>query len=388
MDNVVAVLEHSNRIRRINLMWFITSQTDNEKVWAAMQVPFPELTALTLVSRSETASFLPDSFLGGSAPRLRSLELYAIPFPGLPSLLVSATHLVILIIVNIPHSGYFSPEAMVTCLSVLTSLENLSLRFKSPQSCPQETRRPPPPTRSILPFLRDFCFQGTHEYLEDLVAGIDAPRCNRFSTSFFNDIDFDTPQLMQFISRTQSFKAFKIVHVVFDSHIAWVELQSQADNSEEVKVEVSCTVSDGQLSFLAQICASLPFFSTTENLYIHELPLSHLDWKDDIENAEWLDLLRPFTAVKDLYLSNQFGPHIAGALQELTGGRTTDVLPTLQNLFLEWFQQLGSDQEIEGNRQFISARQLTNRPVAISVWDRTSRSVWWTSPVHKAYRSQ
>jgi len=188
---------------------------------------------------------------------------------------------------------------------------------------------------------------------------------------FFNDIDFDTPQLMQFISRTRTFKAFNIVHVVFDSHFAWVELQSQASNREEDVLEVSCRVPDGQLSFLAQICTSLSLLLTTENLYIHEHLSSQLDWNDDIENAVWLDLLRPFTAVKDLYLSKQFVPRIAPALQELAGGRTTDLLPTVQNIFLEGFQPSGLDQEIEGIGQFISARQLTNRPVAISVWRRT-----------------
>jgi len=194
---------------------------------------------------------------------------------------------------------------------------------------------------------------------------------------FFNDIDFDTPRLMEFISRTQTFKALDIVHVTFHGHAAWVELQSQTYNfdHEEVIVGVSCRVPDGQLSFLAQICTSLPLFSTTENLYIHEPEhlFSPLDWKDDIENAEWLELLRPFTAVKDLYLDKKFAPYIARALQELTGGRTTDVLPSVKNLFLEGFQRPGSDQEIEGIRQFISARQLINRSVAIPVWERTSR---------------
>ncbi len=376
VDNVVAVLEHSNRIRQINLRCLSTSQTENENVWAAMQVPFPELPGLRLESDSETAPFLPDSFLGGSAPRLRHLELYSIPFPGLPNLLLSVTRLVTLRLSDIPHSAYLSPEAMVTCLSVLTSLETLYLEFESPQSSPDQVTRPqPPPTRSTLPALREFRFKGTYEYLEDLVAGIDAPRCHRFLTWFFNDIDFDTPQLMEFISRTQTFKALNIVHVTFHGHAVWVKLQSQTYNLEEVKVGVSCRVPDGQLSFLAQICTSLPLFSTTENLYIHEPEhlFSPLDWKDDIENAEWLELLRPFTAVKDLYLDKKFAPYIARALQELTGGRTTDVLPSVKNLFLEGFQPSGSDQGIEGIRQFISARQLTNHPVAISVWERTSR---------------
>jgi hypothetical protein len=107
-----------------------------------------------------------------------------------------------------------------------------------------------------------------------------------------------------------------------------------------------------------------------ENLYIYEYLHSRSLWKDDIENTEWLDLLFLFTAVKNLYLSKQFSPRIARALQELTGGRATEVLPALQNVLLEGFQP--SEPVQEGIARFISARQLTNHPVAISVWDRFS----------------
>ena len=58
---------------------------------------------------------------------LQDLYLTRIEFPGLPKLLLSVTHLVRLTLWDIPHSGYFSPEAMVTCLSVLTRLEKLRI---------------------------------------------------------------------------------------------------------------------------------------------------------------------------------------------------------------------------------------------------------------------
>src|SRR5713226_475389 len=90
--DLTSVLEHSrNRIRQISLVprtlttpQVATSQI--EKVWAAMQVPFPELTVLTLDlqhSPSETVTVHPDTFLGGSAPRLRFLTFNGIPFPRL-----------------------------------------------------------------------------------------------------------------------------------------------------------------------------------------------------------------------------------------------------------------------------------------------------------------
>ena len=121
---------------------------------------------------------LPDSFLGGSAPRLRLLALGAIPFPGLTNLLLSVTHLVSLYLQDIPHSGYFSPEAMATCLSMLTSLEALQLEFESPQSCPdQENRRSPPPTRSILPALTSFWFKGSTNIWRTLCIPLDSICC-------------------------------------------------------------------------------------------------------------------------------------------------------------------------------------------------------------------
>jgi hypothetical protein len=369
MDNVIALLEHSDRICQINVSCDDTTP-QIEKLWTAMQMPFPDLAALCLLFGRWPV--LPDSFLGGSAPRLRFLVLHGTPFPGLPNLLLSATHLVHLWLVDIPHSGYISPEAMATCLSILTSLKTLHLAFESPQSCPdQETRRLPPPTRSVLPALTEIYFKGVNEYLEDLVSWIDSPRLNLLSTTFVNDIDFNSPELNQFISRTPTFGAYNEARLIFGGREALVKLQSHAELSDRrmVEVKVLCQVSDWQLSSLAQICTlSLHLLLTMENLYIHEDLNSPLNWKDDIENTEWLDLLLPFTAVKNLYLSKQFSRHIAPALQELTGRRTTEVLPALQNVLLEGFQR--SEPVQEGIAQFISARQLTNRPVAISVWER------------------
>ena len=128
---------------------------------------FPELASLYLsVEDLSYGPLIPDSFLGGSAPRLRYLSLISIPFLRLPDLLLSATHLVSLSLLNIHHSEYILPETMATCLSVLTSLESLRLGFEPSQSSPdQESRRSPLPTRSVLPALEGFSFKGVNGYL-------------------------------------------------------------------------------------------------------------------------------------------------------------------------------------------------------------------------------
>ena len=204
VDNIIAALECSDRVYRIFLIWGLGFDSKMSDIFmGAMQQPFPELTYLALMSSDKTMAVVPDSFLGGSTPRLEYLNLLGIPFPGLPKLLLSTTHLVTLHLYNIPHSGYISPDRVVAALSTLTSLESLWLQFESPRSCPdQASRRPSPKTRSVLPGLTDFNFKGVSEYLDDLVARIDAPQLNSLDITFFNDIVFDTPQLVRFISHT------------------------------------------------------------------------------------------------------------------------------------------------------------------------------------------
>jgi hypothetical protein len=85
---------------------------------------------------------VPALFLGESAPRLHTPFLDWIPFPGLPKLLLSTTHLVRLDLRRVPHSGYISPEAMVTCLAASIRLEILVIKFES-TPCRPDRRRPP-----------------------------------------------------------------------------------------------------------------------------------------------------------------------------------------------------------------------------------------------------
>jgi hypothetical protein len=370
VDNIIALLERSElvpRITRIRL-WGIHLEDFSE----AMEVPFPGLTELVLHhSKHETEPVIPlsDSFLGGSAPRLQHLVLNRIPFPGLPKLLSSATQLTDLHLERIPHSGYISPEAMVACLPMLTSLEGLSIQFQSPQSRPgRESHRPPPLTRTILPVLKRFSFKGDCEYLEELVACIDVPRLNVLDITFFNDIIFDTPQFIQFISHTPMLEAFHQASITLGDHQARIHLTSKPFGDGELNVEILCRELDWQVWFLEQVCTtSLSPLSTLEDLYINEHPYRQPVWEDNIDNAVWLELLHPFTMVKNIFLSEKIAPRVVPALQELVGSKATEVLPTLQNVFIEWLRPSGPVQE--GVGKFVAARQVTSHPIVVSRWD-------------------
>jgi hypothetical protein len=300
--------------------------------------------------------------------------MFDVSFPGLPKLLLSATHVVDLSLYNISRSGYIPPETMATSLSALTCLESLSLQFRYPRPRPAlESRRPPPRplTRPILPSLTKIRFKGASDYLEEVLARIDALRLNLLHITFFNQIIFDTPQLFQFISRQPTLRAPKECRITFSSKAIIIRFPSQTSDYTVISVEIPCTASEWQLSSLEQVCrSSLPPVSTLEDLYIFEGQVNKPRWLDDIGNTLWLDLLRPFVAVKDLYLSQNFKPHIAPALQELVGGRTMEVLPTLKDINI-FFEGICSPRDLlrplhEGIENFVAARQLTSHPVEVS----------------------
>jgi hypothetical protein len=202
--------------------------------------------------------------------------------------------------------------------------------------------------------------------LDEILARIDAPRLNELAITFFNQIIFDTPQLFQLISRRPMLRAPEKGHIAFTFKAIIVKFLSRTSDYA-LGVRIECTPSEWQLSSFEQVCtSSLPPLSMLEDLYIFEDRFLPPPWQGDVENTLWLELLHPFAAVKKLYLCEKTVPRIAPALQELVGARTTEVLPTLENIFLEGLQP---SEPLQGIEKFIATRQLTGDPVAVSRWD-------------------
>ena len=88
----------------------------------------------------------------------------------------------------------------------------------------------------------------------------------------------------------------------------------------------------------------------------------------------WLELLQPFTAVRDLYLSEEFAPRIMPSLKELVEEGTTEGLPTLQKIFLEGLETSGPVQK--AFQQFV-ATQLASQPIEVSQWNRRRGFSWF-----------
>jgi hypothetical protein len=111
---------------------------------------------------------------------------------------------------------------------------------------------------------------------------------------------------------------------------------------------------EGINQVLGQICAML---SNVDRLFISSDD-EQTKYKELSDEILWLQLLRPFTAVKALSIQNGLTRHVAFALQNVTGKRAAEVLPALELLCLQNFS--GPMAYVE---KFVEARRNVGRPV-------------------------
>ncbi|KAH9980553.1 hypothetical protein BJV74DRAFT_856437, partial [Russula compacta] len=225
--------------------------------------------------------------------------------------------------------------------------------------------------RTIIPALTSFRFHGVSEYLEDFISRFNAPLIHVVNIRLFHQFTFDVSQLHQFIGRTEALSALTMANVDFENGYTSVENfpQVPAHSRRTLRLSMQCDASDWQPSFLAQaFSSSSPTLSTLETLIFRKVGLQPLrpGWEDDMENNQWLELFDQFMSVKSLYLSKQIVPLIVPALQQLGEEIVTDVLPVLQNLYIEGHEPSKPIQE--GIGQFIAMRQLFSCPMTVKPW--------------------
>ncbi|KAI0288998.1 hypothetical protein BC826DRAFT_971233 [Russula brevipes] len=372
LDNIVAALEHRDRVRSIITHNFPSSE--GSRLAEVIQVPFPELTCLQLWWDAGMVHVLPDSFLGGSAPRLRTFRLRGMQYraAAVLSVLSSASDLVDLELWNLAYSDsqYISSESIVACLSSLNRLETFHLEIQLRQM-PQYRPCPPPQTRVVLPALSYLSFEGENEYSEDLAACIDTPRLSRLSLSFFSDSVLDIPQMKQLIGRAEGLQPFKVAKVVIDGWSNQLELDQPHGPPWRISCMLGMASVDPRVSSMALVCSHLsPFFSHIERLDLVTGPgYSCIDsqWANSTtEPIQFLELFRPFAAIQSLYVSEILVPFVIPALREWIGERSTEVLPNLRDLFLGGYVKSGSVQD--AIKSLLAAQRPSSQPIAFHHW--------------------
>ena len=308
-------------------------------------------------------------FLGRSAPCLQKIVLINIPFPALPVLLLSTSHLVRIKLSDIPQTGYIPPEAMVVALTMLTMLEDLTIGFQSPASRPDQMCLPPI-TWTVLPALTFFNFYGVREYLEDFVVRINAPRLHMIWTIYFNQfVDFEIPQLWQFINCSEDLHQPRCFLVNFRNEFVsfsarpttthWHILKSEYIEriSRQIDVYTQCKGIDWQVSHLALALNQISGPTVLSNILhfaIHSDSIS--PDTEDVDDIEWLQLLCPFSSVQTLFVSKEFAGHVSRSLKNTAATMANEVLPALDMLCLE-------GQPMTFAHKFVAARWESGHPV-------------------------
>ena len=370
-DNIIAALEHPDRVRRLK---FPITRSLSRKLATVVQAqePFPLLTQLWLSSENGCERVLHPGFLSGPAPRLREIHLENVFFPTLPILLSSASDLVVLHLHRLPLPWYVSAEAMVASLTALTRLHDLSIDLSidfiwtwltSLESLPDQSGRAGPPTRVVLPVLTFFEFRGASGYLEDLVALIDAPcltsiRIECFEQPVFQGLQlvFQVSQLFKFICQTQFFEQALTTNaeVHFCSSFVIISLSSGPAPSHRIFLDfqISCRGLNSQVSHLVEALSQ----SSMILFNVHHLSmLMYSSQSRDVDNIEWLALLRRFTAVETLVVSHGIARPIADALNEVTAAMAAEILPALRLLHM-------ISEGVGCIEEFVATRQLSGLP--------------------------
>ncbi|KAH9170325.1 hypothetical protein EDB89DRAFT_1979147 [Lactarius sanguifluus] len=356
IDNVIAALEHPNRVCLVGLD---VTGSQLETMATVMQEPFPLLTHLYINIATDQRS----------APRLQRFHLFGIPFPTLPTLLLSASDLVYLAVGNIPPTGYISPRAIVAALAALPRLKTFAFGFQSATPRPDQIPLPPV-TRVVLPSLIDFQIMGAYEYLEELVAQIDSPQLDRVGITYLNQlVEVQVARLSKFLDRSVGPKLALFRHAQLSFYSDFISVRILTMYRHEYypfpfrrheRPIISCGGIDWRVSNIAQVLSRL---SATLSNVTHLLleTESNLYCQVDLEgaeNIEWLHLLRQFPALQTLHVTQQLAGHVALALEDITEGMVAEFLPSLDLIYLAG--QLPSSLE-----KFAAACRLADRLVTV-----------------------
>ncbi|KAI9513399.1 hypothetical protein F5148DRAFT_3576 [Russula earlei] len=365
--NFLVALRRPDRVREIDLILSSSIVPSTE-----IQESFLALERIKLKSCYNFGTPVLTKFLGGSAPRLTSIEVdgVAIPFPALRKVLLSTNNLVRLQLDNITSAGYFSPEAIVTVLShpALVRLSMLHFHFHS-FALPKISSRASHPflERATLPSLTDLRFRGTHDYLEEFVSRIDTPALVNAAISFDNQLIFETQQLCNFIYRMGKLNSLRDVVVALFSYGVTIDLFQPADRERqrwECMFGMRCKGLDWQLSFATQILGRLsPHFSGVSRLKVITGEYSgELAGEEDLDLTQWLEIFQAVPRIVSLDVAERFVPGVVHALVTEGPATATGTFPRVLTLRLRGYKSSSVRKEVE---DFVAARKLSGHGISL-----------------------
>jgi len=296
-------------------------------------------------------------------------------------LLASITGLVTLSLRGISSPTSLPVNYLVSRLSLMPLLENLSLEFASESFEVQSSS--PGNVKSDLAALQtqvvqlskldEIVFRGRCRYLEGLVSCIRAPLLTGFTLSFFSRPSIPLPRLSEFLAAAEELRypvcSFTFSGPTEDSKnpgvsIVIAGLEEFVDHfSREApfRIRFPCRSLDAQVACAARISTALaPVLSSVERLHLGYYATDwHKGLLPEIPREAWFELLRPFSNVQKLQLDTAMTSKLSLALCPLDGPPAEGVLPKLSKLLRRHHARFDGILD-----PFIAARQAAGQPIS------------------------
>ena len=367
---IILALKQHNRVRRVRIRIFASKL---QKLVVAIDGEYPVLEYLILHPPKQdksTALMLPKAL---QAPRLRHLMLKGFALPIGSQLLTNAASIVTLCLhVNHPDA-HFQPNTLLQWLSFMPQLQTLVIIFFFP--VPNHDVLTPTISRLSgltlwsLPNLRFLVLQGGSAYLEAVLRRINTPCLEKLDIWFFKQLTFSVPCLQRFI-QTATNLMFDTAKFEFcrDLVYAGVYVREEIAIAQIKMIPLLMAVHswhlDWQVSSVAQIFNSLgQVLSTVENLTLeHREHSLSSEEHNEVDRSEWRKLLRSFSKVKTLRVSDGLVGGVSRSLQLEDGEDPLELLPELQSLI---YSGIGDSDPGDAFTSFIDARQNSGHPVTV-----------------------
>ena len=369
--DIAVLLQYLERVYFLRLSMSLSSWRSIAAATSDMPVSCTCIEHIYLDTGDRATGFvLPDLFLKGHSPRLRTLIMIGVFAPSLSSLLLSPTRLTYLVLDGIPDPSHLSPRELLMHLSNMPQLRFLNIGFLSSTRHRRLEGHADPtssPDRVALPYLEAFHFRGVYTYLESLVAKLDAAIVYELVFTFFHQLKYTIPHVSAFLRRTKRFGLDGIRINFWPDGLVISATPAVSPSPKDVLCfRIPCTRLDFQVASAVQICRTLgPNFGNMEDLFVKyyqdQLP-TH--WRGEVDPTLWRELLSQFRGMKTLWISSAL-------ISEITSSMKYDTLQLLEDLpILAWMVvEIHRDEASSAAARSLSALLTTVRALGGPVID-------------------
>ena len=317
-DDIIVLLQHLERVYILRLRLSLSTWYSIAAATLVMPVSCTCIEHICLDSGDRrTGLLLPDVFLKGHSPRLRTLVMIGVFPPSLSSLLLSPTRLAWLVLDGIPDSSHLPLSELLMHLSDMPQLQYLNIGFLSATRHRRLEGEVSSLDRVALPHLQKFHFRGVCAYLESLVTNLDAAAVYElFFTPFFQ-LEYTFSHLSAFLRRTRRF-GFDGIRINFwPEGLTICATPTVSPSPKDVLcIRIPCARLDFQVASAAQICRALmPNFGNMEDLFVkHSQDLLPTQSHGEVEPTLWRELLSQFRGMKTLWISSALVPEVTASM--------------------------------------------------------------------------